>query len=460
MHSFTPISFYVASCFCIKLSEAFKGENKVSFPLSLSYITQNTYWSTTSVKTPICIFAPTSATDVSKALKLFSSNSCIFAIRSGGHLPNPGFSSTSNGILVSLTGLDQISYSPSGNGGSGVVYVGSGNRWKAVYSKLDALGITVMGGRSADVGVGGFLLGGGFSYLSNANGWAADNVVDYEVVLANGNIVHANANQNTDLFRSLKGGSSNFGIVTTFTLKAYHVSAITAGLVLYPDSSTPALLQAAYQYTSSGADADPKSHIIPAWVKIGILPTLPSFTVFYSERFSTPPPVVKPYIDKSIPYVLSTVSNQTGISGIAFQLGVGQPDGLRNRWQDCSVVANAELFKTIYNLWTSLAKPYELIPGFINTISIQPIGKKFIQAATSGSNGGNSMGITSPIVTAAKAAGKDSPFEYLNYAGPKQDPIRNYGAESVARLKLAKKKYDPNNVFGTLVEGGFKIPGF
>ncbi|KAF3917582.1 hypothetical protein AA313_de0203883 [Arthrobotrys entomopaga] len=445
-------------------------------------------------------------------VKLFSQNNCIFAIRSGGHMPNPGFSSTGDGILISLSGLKEITYTSSSGGDVGVVRIGSGNRWADVYAELDPLDITVMGGRSEDVGVGGFLLGGrylpllqtydtcptffisrlyirllgGFSYLSNANGWSADNVVDFEIVLANGTIAHANAQQNIDLFQSLKGGSSNFGVVTTFTTRAFAVSNITAGVVLYEASSIPQLLGAAYQYTSAGADADPKSHVIPAWVKIGILPVIPSFTVFYSEQFDTPPPIVKPFIDGSIPYFLNTVSKQKGISGIAKRLGLGQPSGLRNRWQDISAVADASLFEEIFKIWTTEAKPYETIIGFANNLSIQPIGRKFIRAGIS--NGGNSMGITTPIVSisvnivwvsptddvkviayldtlfakfkeATIAAGKDSPFEYMNYAGPKQNPISNYGADNIAQLRVTKQKYDPTDVFGNLVKGGFKIPG-
>jgi FAD/FMN-containing dehydrogenase len=57
--------------------------------------------------------------------------------------------------------------------------------------------------------------------MSTEYGWAANNVVDFEIVLANGTIANANANSNQDLFAVLKGGGNNFGIVTTYTLKAY-----------------------------------------------------------------------------------------------------------------------------------------------------------------------------------------------------------------------------------------------
>lgn len=62
---------------------------------------------------------------------------------------------------------------------------------------------------------------GGLSFLSSQYGWAANNVVNFEVVLANGTVVNANAKENTDLFAALKGGGNNFGIVTAYTLQTH-----------------------------------------------------------------------------------------------------------------------------------------------------------------------------------------------------------------------------------------------
>jgi len=63
------------------------------------------------------------------------------------------------------------------------VSVGPGNRWLDVYTKLDQLGISVVGGRVEDIGVGGLTLGGGISFLSHRFGFASDNVNAYEVRL-------------------------------------------------------------------------------------------------------------------------------------------------------------------------------------------------------------------------------------------------------------------------------------
>ncbi|KAK6497821.1 hypothetical protein TWF481_012223 [Arthrobotrys musiformis] len=60
----------------------------------------------------------------------------------------------------------------------------------------------------------------------------------------------------------------------------------------------------------------------------------------------------------------------------------------------------------------------------------------------------------------AKDAKKFSRFEYLNYAGPEQDLMKGYGTQSIRRLQAVKRKYDSKNVFGKLLPGGPKIPGF
>lgn len=96
-----------------------------------------------------------------------------------------------------------------------------GAHWRDIYTNLlDKHNVTVTGGRDGDVGVGGFLLGGGIAYYTGTNGFGCDTVVNFEVVLANGTIVQANVHENADLFKVLKGGGPNFGIVTRFDVEA------------------------------------------------------------------------------------------------------------------------------------------------------------------------------------------------------------------------------------------------
>lgn len=84
---------------------------------------------------------------------------CPFAVKSGGHGRYPGESTVENGVLIDLVALNHIEVSPDRS----TVSVGPGRRWFDVYSALEPLSLVVVGGRDADVGVGGFLLGGMFS---------------------------------------------------------------------------------------------------------------------------------------------------------------------------------------------------------------------------------------------------------------------------------------------------------
>lgn len=114
-------------------------------------------WSEVCWETPTCAILPNSDRQVSLAMKIINFFQTKFAVRSGGHSPNPGWSSVGQpGILIDLQLLHEIVVSPDAS----VVSLGPGNRWGDVYSALDPYQVSVIGGRINDVGVGGLILGG------------------------------------------------------------------------------------------------------------------------------------------------------------------------------------------------------------------------------------------------------------------------------------------------------------
>lgn len=137
------------------------------------------------------------------------------AVKSGGH-GYPGSNNVVRGVTIDLGKLNTTTYDAATN----IAGVGTGGRWEYVYADLEKHGVTAVGGRDGDVGVGGFLLGGGTSFFAGQRGFGCDSVVNYEVVLTNGSVVNANASSHSDLWKALKGGGSNFGIVTRFDLEA------------------------------------------------------------------------------------------------------------------------------------------------------------------------------------------------------------------------------------------------
>ena len=125
----------------------------------------------------MCIIEPSSAADVSKAMQIMTFTGATYSVRSGGHNPNPGWASNNGGVLIDLGNMNDFTLSSDGS----YVSVGPGNRWKRVYEDLSKSNKSVVGGRVTDVGVGGYLLGGGLSHFSSQYGMAATNVRNFEV---------------------------------------------------------------------------------------------------------------------------------------------------------------------------------------------------------------------------------------------------------------------------------------
>lgn len=206
---------------------------------------------------PACILEPSSAGQLSHIMQTLVANNESFALKSGGHNPNKYFASIAGGPLISTSGLNEVVY----DAASGTVRVGPGNKWEDVHEVLEPLGVTVVGGRIGNVGVGGYILGGGLSFLSTQYGWAANNLVSAEMVLPNGTIITTSNTTNTAIFEAIKGGGSNFGIVTTYVLRAYPIGQIWGGnLVFFGAQKTDGILSAVRNFTEHYDD--PKAGII------------------------------------------------------------------------------------------------------------------------------------------------------------------------------------------------------
>jgi FAD/FMN-containing dehydrogenase len=203
---------------------------------------------------------PQSSDEVSTALTaLVKTNAGAgdwhIAVRSGGHSSSPGFNNIDLGVTIDLSHLNSTTY----DNATGIARIDTGGRWRDVYATLDEHGVAATGGRDGDVGVGGFLLGGGISYFSGLTGFGCDSVVNFEVVLASGEIVDANSTANADLWRALKGGGSNFGIVTRFDMTVvptgdfyYEVRYVSAN---YSDTIVDAVVAVADQDQSLADNA-------------------------------------------------------------------------------------------------------------------------------------------------------------------------------------------------------------
>lgn len=178
-----------------------------------------------------CAVQPGNIDDLKKIMKVFITYDKVkFAVKGGGHSTNPGFSSTT-GIQISMANFNELEY----NSETQNLRIGAGCLFDEVYKEIAQYKRNIVGGATAaGVGVAGWLLGGGYSLLTNQHGLGIDNLVEVQVVLCNGESVKASAERNSDLFFAIRGGGNNFGIVTSFTVKTYPLGPIYRNMLTFP----------------------------------------------------------------------------------------------------------------------------------------------------------------------------------------------------------------------------------
>ncbi|RSL53644.1 hypothetical protein CEP53_007703 [Fusarium sp. AF-6] len=244
------------------------------------------YFSATSWLGPACVIAPKTASDVSDAVKALVKGQIQFAIRGGGHMPIPNAANIdSSGVLVASASLNQLILDDEKE----TIEVGSGNKWTNVYEYLEPYKLAVVGGRAGLVGVPGFLLGGGISFFSNEYGRASANVVGFDCVLANGDIVSATAeNEFSDLFWALRGGGNSFAIVTAVHLTTFSLPEVAVGEISYEKNVAEKFLDSTYNFAKFGSE-DFKAGIEP---RVQWIPSMgdPSYhaIIFYNGDSAAP----------------------------------------------------------------------------------------------------------------------------------------------------------------------------
>ena len=177
--------------------------------------------------------------DVIRTVDLARSEGLPLAVRGGGH-SIPGFSTVDDGIVLDLSLMKGIRVDP----GRRRVTAQAGCTWKDLDAETQQFGLAVTGGLVSSTGIAGFTTGGGIGWLMRKYGLAADNLIGADVVTADGQFVHASADENPELFWGLRGGGGNFGVVTSFEFQLHEVGpTVLSGLVFYPAEEAEQVLR-------------------------------------------------------------------------------------------------------------------------------------------------------------------------------------------------------------------------
>lgn len=166
--------------------------------------------------------------DVVTAVRFGRDQGLLVALRGCGH-NGPGLGSCNDGLLIDLSLMKGVYVDPD----NATVRAQPGCEQGDVDHATHAYGLAVPAGIVSTTGISGLTLGGGHGYLSRLHGLTVDNLLEAEVVLADGRIVTANINQHEDLFWAIRGGGGNFGVVTSFLFQAHPVKDVYAGPVFW-----------------------------------------------------------------------------------------------------------------------------------------------------------------------------------------------------------------------------------
>ncbi|KAI8215275.1 putative FAD-linked oxidoreductase [Colletotrichum sp. SAR 10_77] len=433
--------------------------------------------------TPRCVFKPENTAQVATALRALSAEDggCwSVAIRSGGHSPVPN-NNAQNGVTIDLGRLDSVTYREDQNAerGRGIASIGSGARWGDAYTELEKQGVMVTGGREGHVGVGGFLLGGGFAWQSGQHGMACDNVVSYEVVLANGTVLTANSTNHHDLWRSLKGGLNNLGLVTRFDMRTFPSQDAYGGITAFSYDKTEAVLEK----LDAMIRRNPENPAENGFVSLSWNPATGPSTAWVLANVDG--------VENSTSFVgleelnpVVDTRSHAPISSLVKQIEGGL--GLYNVWFTLTFHSSMSMVRKVIEVFNSLIAEFENTLGDDDRIIfvLTPLPTNY---AGHGENvlGINDAGYEPSMVLQAEAllttpAHKElltealqravestiflwsatthqrTRWKYLNYANPLQDVWWTIGEDRFL-LNRAAQEYDPTGFFQTRVSGGFKI---
>jgi hypothetical protein len=179
-------------------------------------------------KRPRFIVRCTDVADVIDAVGFGRDNNLLIAIRGGGH-NGGGLGSCDDGLVIDLGLMKGVRVDPDER----TVRVGPGCTQGDVDHATHAFGLAVPAGIVSTTGISGLTLGGGHGYLTRQFGLTIDNLLEADVVLADGSFVTASETLNPDLFWALRGGGGNFGAVTSFLFRAHPVGTVYAGPILW-----------------------------------------------------------------------------------------------------------------------------------------------------------------------------------------------------------------------------------
>jgi FAD/FMN-containing dehydrogenase len=431
------------------LSQQFSGE--IVTASDKDYDLARRVWNAMIDQRPRLVARPRNASDVAAAVNFARDERLPLAIRGGAHSV-AGMGTCDGGVVIDFSSMKNVVVDPEKR----TARAEPGAKWTDFDKATQAHGLATTGGTVGDTGIAGLTLGGGFGWLEGTCGMAVDNLLAADVVLADGRLVRASADENSDLFWALRGGGGNFGVVTAFEYRLHAISQIVGGMVVHPYSAARDVLKFYGTFLETAPDpltvaaanlTGPDGHKVCAIV------------CTYAGPVEEGLKAVRPIKEFGSPVV--DIVGPMPYLGQQSLLEQGMPPNMRNYWKAEFIDRLTDDFiDTWVDAYSGAASPM----SFQLLFPIHGAAAKVAPDATAfPCRGGLHVGIYAlwkpgesdePNVTWVRNTWKRiQPFAagglYVNEIGEDdgRDRVKQAYGVNYARLAAIKKKYDPTNLF-------------
>jgi FAD/FMN-containing dehydrogenase len=416
-------------------------------------------WNAVVDRRPALIVRPREVADVIEAIDFARTNDVPLAVRGGGHSP-AGHGTVDGGLVVDLSNMKRLDVDPERR----VARAEPGLSWGEYNARMHEHGLATPGGDVTAVGIAGLTLGGGMGWLMRKYGMAIDNVLEIDVVTADGRLQTTNETEHPDLFWALRGGGGNFGIATGFRYRLHPVKTVIGGAIVH--HATREVLRA---YAEASAEAPDELTTITTLLKAPPLPFIPP------DAHGTPVHLIMPCYTGDLDAgeraltLLRTLAGRTPIAdttgpmpypalyGLTAMAAVSRPHAIRNAYLRELTDETIEIILDFLNNATS---PFGVIAlrelgGAMARVPVDATAfahrdKAFYVAAD---NAWEDESRPEPHVAWAHAFGQAvRPHADGAYSGfledEGEDRVRAaYSPETYTRLAAIKRRYDPDNLF-------------
>jgi FAD/FMN-containing dehydrogenase len=401
---------------------------------------------------PALIARCLSAADVAAAVRFATANKLEISVRGGGHNV-AGRAVVDDGLMVDLSQMRTVSVEPS----TQTARVGGGALWSDVNAATAEHGLAVTGGAISNTGVGGYTLGGGLGWLMSTQGLAADNLVGVELVTASGDVLDVSDDTHPDLMWALRGGGGNFGVAASFTFRLRPQPMVVGGLIAHPVEAAGDMLRfyrdqsarcrdeltvfGALAHTPDGSGTRIAGMIVchtdPGSADADLAPFLEYGSPVMTHVGPMPYPVMNTLLDPGYPkgalnYWLSSFT--TGLPDALI-------DTMVERFGSVPSPMSAIIIEHFHGAVTRVDPTATAVPHRDAGYNLL-LPSEWLDPADTDANVAWTKD-TYAAVSEHLAAGR-----WLNYLGDDQDDaIRAAYGPNYDRLRAAKRRYDPDNVF-------------